>query len=132
MLTPLALAPLFFDHHGYVSVHLHPGRCHWSLSSAPQSRDRLMPYSPVSGSIVSPCDLTAAEWAPLVPLVPALARRGRPRAWPLRLLVKARFDVLRTGCAWRDLPRESPLWQTTYTTFRQWRLHGVWPRVHEA
>src|SRR5262245_56146714 len=97
MLTTLALAPLFFDHHGYVSVHLHPGRCHWSLSSAPQSRGRLMPSSPASGSIVPPCDLPAAEGAPLVSLVPAPARRGRPRAWPLRLLVNARVDVLRTG-----------------------------------
>ena len=30
------------------------------------------------------------------------------------------------------LPREYPPWQTAYTTFRQWRLHGVWQRVHEA
>jgi putative transposase len=47
-------------------------------------------------------------------------------------LVNAIFYVLRTGCAWRYLPREYPPWQTAYTTFRQWRLHGVWQRVHEA
>ena len=69
---------------------------------------------------------------PLAPLLPAPARRGRPRRWPLRLLVNAFFYVLRTGCAWRYLPREYPPWQTTYTTFRQWRLHGVWQCVHEA
>jgi putative transposase len=91
-----------------------------------------MPCSPASVSILYPCDLTDAEWAQLVPLLPAPARRGRPRSWPLRLLVNALFYVLRTGCAWRYLPREYPPWQTTYTTFRQWRLHGVWQRVHEA
>ena len=93
-----------------------------------------MPCSPVyvyAGSLY-PCDLTDAEWALLAPLLPAPARRGRPRAWPLRLLVNALFYVLRTGCAWRYLPREYPPWPTTYTTFRQWRLRGVWQCVHEA
>jgi putative transposase len=91
-----------------------------------------MPCSPVPASFRYPCDLTDAEWASLAPLLPEPARRGRPRCWALRLLVNAIFYVRRTGCAWRDLPREYPPWQTAYTTFRQWRLHGVWPRVHEA
>jgi putative transposase len=83
-------------------------------------------------SLLYPCDLTDAEWTHLAPLLPAPAQRGRPRAWPLRLLVNALFYVLRTGCAWRYLPREYPPWQTTSATFRQWRLHGVWQQVHEA
>ena len=91
-----------------------------------------MPCSPVPASFLSPCDLTDAEWASLAPLLPEPARRGRPRRWALRLLVNAIFYVLRTGCAWRYLPREYPPWQTAYTTFRRWRLHGVWQRVHEA
>jgi len=91
-----------------------------------------MPCSPVYAGSLYPCDLTDAQWALLAPLLPAPARRGRPRAWPLRLLVNALFYVLRTGCAWRYLPREYPPWQTTYATLRQWRLHGVWQCVHEA
>jgi putative transposase len=91
-----------------------------------------MPCSPVYAGSLYPCDLTDAEWEHLAPLLPAPARRGRPRSWPLRLLVNALFYVLRTGCAWRYLPREYPPWQTTYTTFRQWRLGGVWQCVHEA
>jgi putative transposase len=91
-----------------------------------------MPCSPVSAAILYPCDLTDAEWVQLAPLLPVPARRGRPRSWPLRMLVNALFYVLRTGCAWRYLPREYPPWQTAYATFRQWRLHGVWQQVHEA
>jgi putative transposase len=91
-----------------------------------------MPCLPASASSLYPCDLTDAEWAQLAPLLPGPARRGRPHRWSLRLLVNALFYVLRTGCAWRYLPREYPPWQTAYTTFRQWRLHGVWQRVHEA
>jgi len=34
------------------------------------------------------------------------ASAARPRRWALRLLVNAIFYVLRTGCAWRYLPRE--------------------------
>jgi transposase len=83
-------------------------------------------------SMLYPCDLTDAEWTHLAPLLPAPAPRGRPRSWPLRLFINALFYILRTGCAWRYLPREYPPWQTTYTTWRQWRLHGVWQRVHEA
>ncbi len=91
-----------------------------------------MPCAPANASYLYPCDLTDAEWAQLSPLLPSPARRGRPRRWSLRLLVNALFYVLRTGCPWRYLPREYPPWQTAYTTFRQWRRHGVWQRVHEA
>jgi putative transposase len=91
-----------------------------------------MPCAPVPASFRYPCDLTDAEWAPLAPLLPEPARRGRPRRWALRRLVNALFYVLRTGCAWRYVPREYPPWHTVYTTFRRWRLQGVWPRVHEA
>src|SRR5215510_3407625 len=77
-----------------------------------------MPCSPVPASFLYPCDLTDVEWAHLAPLLPEPARRGRPRRWALRLLLNAIFYVLRTGCAWRYLPREYPPWATVYTTFR--------------
>ena len=66
-----------------------------------QRRDLSMPCSSAYASILYPCDLTDAEWSQLAPLLPAPARRGRPRSWPLRLLVNALFSVLRTGCDWR-------------------------------
>jgi putative transposase len=88
--------------------------------------------SPVHVPFLYPCDLTDVEWAHLSPLVPGPARRGRPRRWALRLLTNALFYLLRTGCAWRYLPHEYPPWQTVYTTFRRWRLQGVWQRIHEA
>ena len=109
-----------------------PHRDKKSPITALRRREFLMPCSPVSASILYPCDLTDAEWTLLAPLLPAPARCGRPRSWPLRLLVNALFYVLRTGCAWRYLPREYLPGQTASTTFRQWRLHGVWQCVHEA
>jgi putative transposase len=42
------------------------------------------------------------------------------------------FYVLRTGCAWRLLPRDFPPWSTVHDYFRKWRDAGVWERVNAA
>ena len=63
---------------------------------------------------VYPSDLSDAEWAQLAPLLPPAKLRGRPRSVDLRRIVNALFFVLRTGCAWRYLPREYGPWQTVY------------------
>jgi putative transposase len=56
--------------------------------------------------------------------------RGRPPKWPRRLIAEAVFDLLRTGCAWRLLPREDPPWPTVYTPFRRWRITGALHTAH--
>jgi len=81
---------------------------------------------------VYPSDLSDAEWARLAPLLPAPARCGRPRKWAERLVADAIFYVLRSGCAWRLLPREFPPWQTVYARFRRWRVSGALVRAHAA
>jgi putative transposase len=77
-----------------------------------------------------PSDLSDAEWALLAPLLPPPARCGRPRKWPDRRIADAVFYVLRSGGAWRLLPREFPPWQTVYARFRRWRVSGTLYRVH--
>lgn len=37
---------------------------------------------------------------------------------------------MRSGCAWRLLPREFPPWKTVFHYFRKWRLDGTWQFVH--
>ncbi len=74
-----------------------------------------------------PSDLTDREWALLEPLLASSERRGRPPKWPPRRVADAVFYLLRSGCAWRMLPREYPPWQTVYYHFRRWRLDG---RLH--
>jgi transposase len=49
--------------------------------------------------------LNEAEWALVAPVLPAPAAIGRPWRWPMRHLFDAILYVLRTGCAWRHLPR---------------------------
>ena len=50
----------------------------------------------------------------------------------MRVILDATFYVLRTGCAWRVVPRDVPPWQTAYHYFRAWRRDGTWQRLHTA
>jgi putative transposase len=58
-------------------------------------------------------DLSDAEWELLRPLLPPDdASTGRPRLHRYRTLVNAILYVLRSGCAWRLLPRDLLPWKT--------------------
>ncbi len=50
----------------------------------------------------------------------------------LREILNAVFYVVRSGCAWRLLPREFPPWKTVHHYFRTWRIDGTWKRLHGA
>lgn len=79
-----------------------------------------------------PTDLTDSEWPTLEPSVPPVKSGGRPADHLRREIVNAILYALRTGCQWRMLPNDLPLWQTVYTYFRNWRLDGTWQRMHDA
>ena len=53
-----------------------------------------------------PSDLTDAEWARLVPLIPPGKPGGRPRTTDMRAAMNAILYLLRTSCPWRYLPRD--------------------------
>jgi putative transposase len=77
-------------------------------------------------------DLSDAEWAVLEPHLPQPQARGRPRLHSVREILNAIFYILRSGCAWRLLPRDLPPWKTVYHYFRLWRLTGLWARLNAA
>lgn len=79
-----------------------------------------------------PSDPSGAEWAILAPLLPPPASSGRPRKWSERQIADAVLYVLRSGCAWRMLPREVPPWPTVYARFRHWLVRGTLRRAHDA
>jgi putative transposase len=78
-----------------------------------------------------PSDLTDEQWQVIKPLLPKRREGGRP---PLdrRVIFNAIFYVVRTGCQWRQLPRDFPNWKTVYTVFWRWRNSGVWQRINDA
>ena len=73
--------------------------------------------------------LTDAEWSLVAPVLPSQARRGRPRLWPLRLVVDAILYVLRTGTVWRHLPREFPPWPSVHRWFLRLAHAGAFERL---
>jgi putative transposase len=79
---------------------------------------------------VYPSDLNDAEWELLAPLIPASKPHGRPRSSDMQRITNGVFYMLRTGCAWRYIPREYGAWQTIYYYFRQWRRDGTWVQIH--
>jgi putative transposase len=79
-----------------------------------------------------PSDLTDAQWHALAPLIPPARSGGRPRTVSIRAVVNAIFYRTRTGCQWRQLPRDFPPWSTVAGYYRSWRRTGVWQSVHDA
>jgi len=67
---------------------------------------------------------------PLLPPEPPKPQGGRPRIPDRRCLMGIVF-VLRTGCAWNDLPAELGCGDgtTCWRRFRFWTEVGTWPRV---
>jgi putative transposase len=56
---------------------------------------------------------------------------GRPPRFDRRIMLNACLYVLRTGCAWRMLPRDFPPWNTVFVMFKRWAAKGVFERAHE-
>jgi putative transposase len=83
-----------------------------------------------------PTDMTDEEWNQIKSLVPApksgKGKRGRPIALDRRSLVNGIFYVVRSGCAWRLLPRDFGPWQTVYGYFRQWSQDWTWKFIHDV
>jgi len=79
-----------------------------------------------------PTDLSDAEWSYLEPYLPAPTTLGRPKIHHTRKVLDAIFYILKSGCAWRLLPRAFPPWKTVHHYFRTWCIDGTWEKLHTA
>lgn len=78
-----------------------------------------------------PSDLSDREWDLIRKMIPPAKPGGRKREVDMRLLLNGIFYLMRTGCAWRYMPREYPPWQTIYHYYRLWKRDGTWQRIHD-
>jgi putative transposase len=76
-------------------------------------------------------DLTDAEWAVVADLFERDGGRGAPARYERRRMVNACCYTLRTGCAWRLLPKTFPPWQAVYKAFSRWAVAGVFEGMHD-
>jgi transposase len=77
-----------------------------------------------------PSDLTDAEWTIIAPIIPPPRQGGRHRETDMRDVMNAVRYVLRTGCQWRQLPKDFPPRSTVYNYFWDWTRYGVLDRIH--
>ena len=76
-------------------------------------------------------DLIDSEWDLIKDILPK-QKTGRPVTHFLREMLNAIFYVVRTGCSWRNLPKDLPNWQAVYSRFKRWKKNGVFSEIYEA
>ena len=80
-----------------------------------------------------PSSLTDREWEVLEPLLAKVKDpRGRKPVHPPREILNAIFYAARTGCQWRQLPKDFPAWTAVWRVFRRLRDAGTLERLFEA
>ena len=79
-----------------------------------------------------PSDLTDAEWAVIVPLIPPGKRGGDKRTVVMREVVNGLMYVLSTGCQWRAIPKDLPPRSTVHGYFDLWAWDGTMTLIHQA
>ncbi len=74
-------------------------------------------------------ELTDAQWALIAPLLPKRTPGpGRPRADDRRTLNGILY-VLKTGCAWADVPPQYGSPSTCWRRLQAWSEDGTWEQV---
>lgn len=74
-------------------------------------------------------ELTDAQWSVIAPLIPKhTPGRGRPRNDD-RASLNGILYVLKTGCAWVDLPRTYGSPSTCWRRLQEWCADGTWENI---
>lgn len=79
-----------------------------------------------------PSDLADAEWQLIEGMIPPAVGGGRQRDTNMRAVVDGILYLLRSGCAWRMLPKDFPPWQTVHHYYSRWRKDGTILRIHDS
>ena len=72
--------------------------------------------------------LTNEQYEMIKPLLPP---KRRPPKYKNKKVLDAVLYILKSGCAWRQLPKEYGHWHTIYTRFKRWSESGVMDRVFQ-
>ena len=46
--------------------------------------------------------------------------------------INAVFYLVKTGCQWRNLPKDFPNWKTVYSFYRRACLNGTWLKIQKV
>ena len=73
-------------------------------------------------------DLSDGQWEIVKPLLGAT----RNCKYEKRELVNAVLYVVKTGCQWRNLPKDLPEWNAVYHFYSRAKAKGVWAMILQA
>jgi putative transposase len=77
-----------------------------------------------------PSDLNNREFDLVAPHVAQKAPSGKKRIVDIREVLNAIFYRTRTGCQWRMLPSDFPIWYHVWYYERTWRDDGTWEHIN--
>ena len=75
-----------------------------------------------------PNDLKDAQWE-LIKDHFTFGKYGNRATHDKRHLVNAVFYLTKTGCQWRQLPKDFPPWSTVHTFYHRMKKKGIWERM---
>ncbi len=74
-------------------------------------------------------DMTDSQWEIIKPIVQGAKYRSLEEK---REQINAIFYLVKTGCQWRNLPKDFPKWKTVYSFYRRACLNGIWDKIQKA
>lgn len=75
-----------------------------------------------------PSDVTDKQWE-IIKEYFKYGNYGNRSKYDKRELVNAIFYLTKTGCQWRQLPKDFPPWKTVYSFFKRARDKGIWEKM---
>lgn len=60
---------------------------------------------------------------------PLLAKTGRPPNIGHKKVLEALLFVMKSGCSWRQIPKEYGKWHTIYMRFKRWSENGLFWKI---
>jgi len=75
-------------------------------------------------------DLNDQEFALIASHVAQKDGSGKKRTVDIRQVLNAIFYRTRTGCQWRMLPSDFPVWYHVWYYYRTWRDDGTWEHIN--
>lgn len=76
-----------------------------------------------------PSDVSDKEWELIRGYFEQRRAFGRPLKYSRRQIVNALLYITKTGCQWRQLPRDFPPFTTVYNYFKKWSMDGTWEKL---
>lgn len=74
-------------------------------------------------------DLTDRQWEIIKPILQEARYRSIEEK---REQMNTVFYLVKTGCQWRNLPKDFPKWKTVYSFYRRACMNGIWDKIQKA